>query len=201
MARCRAPAHRAHVALGVLARAGKREAGVPAGGGARRARCARGRDAPVDVRARRRALGRRGREGGALPLAASREAFRNSSIRAGARARLALGPRVPIGTKVQSGKRSKKMRAPAGARRAAARAPPWNATSGGGGAVSPFSAYDAGDVDRAATRRPRLWSSSCGAGRPGEKRAMKTGGRPRVRRAWARDPAGPVFLSARRGRG
>ena len=117
----------------------------------------RGRDAPVDVRARVGALwdaegeanGARGvfdvaPDVGAPPSAPPPPPSPSAPVR------------VPIGTKIQSGKRSKKMKGAPRGRPAGggARAAVKNAKSGAKG-VSPFSAYDSGDVDRAATREAR----------------------------------------------
>ena len=80
-----------------------------------------------------------------------------------------------------------------------ARAAVKNATSGGGGVVSPFSAYDAGDVDRAATREAKAVAEQLlrALGGLARKDAGDEDGR-RAFPAFAKgvgsgDPAGPVF--------
>ena len=167
----------------------------------------RGRDAPVDVRARIGALwDAEGERSGALPAGGFPGGIQElehsgETSPAPAPASPSAPTRVPIGTKVQSGKRSKKMRGAPRGRPAGggARAAVKNATSGGGGVVSPFSAYDAGDVDRAATREAKAVAEQLlrALGGLARKDAGDEDGR-RAFPAFAKgvgsgDPAGPVF--------
>ena len=122
----------------------------------------RGRDAPVDVRARVGALW--DAEGGATGARGFLGAASDDRVDKGDALPSAPPPspspsaptRVPIGTKIRSGKRSKKMKGAPRGRPAGggARAAVKKANSGANG-VSPFSAYDADDVDRAATREAK----------------------------------------------
>ena len=117
----------------------------------------RGRDAPVDVRARVGALwDAEGEAGGARGLLGGLPDVTEVPPSAGQPATSSAPTRVPIGTKIQSGKKRGKMKGAPRGRPAGggARAAVKNAAAGATG-VSPFSAYDPDDVDRAATREAK----------------------------------------------
>jgi ATP-dependent helicase HrpB len=164
----------------------------------------RGRDSPVDVRARLGALWDAEASGGAgVGLGMGLGGLGGVGITVEDTFSAPLTPsattptRVPIGTKIQSGKKNKKMKGaprgrPAGGGAAAA-VKNANAGASNGTGFSPFSAYDMADVDRAATSEAKSVAEQLlrALGRlakddTGAKKKFAVG-------VGDGDPAGPVF--------
>ena len=154
----------------------------------------RGRDAPVDVRTRLGALwdaeGKRGANVMGLPIIPVDDMPNDKSEPPSP----TTPTRVPIGTKLSGGKKSKKMRgaprgrpADGGAIAAVKNA---NASSGEG---SPFSAYDSNDIDRNATREAKKVAEQLLRALKRLAQSDTHAGDTFVQGVGEGDPSGPVF--------